>query len=270
MNQILEEKLNRIIKEEKWKWNFEIKEDGIYGIEITALTKSWQQNLFSNNFFKDDDLTVKIDNLEFPKKSGKRGLFDGEVAWNGNNLKGLKKTNLFLIKLNQGNHILTFLADQKPKIETIKIYKTEDEITFLPKDNFPPEDGNQRQWLTIIICNLFLKSLFIKASVKKGKWHDIFQKDDGDLKLVINGEIQKNQEPKSHKYWYWCGRTLKGNSKVFEKELNLKPDLHYVEFWTDRNPEVEEIKIKFSIFYHPIKFPNSQVYEENPEIRICK
>ncbi|MBI4652884.1 hypothetical protein HY750_01385 [Candidatus Kuenenbacteria bacterium] len=87
----------------------------------------------------------------------------------------------------------------------------------------------------------FLK---IKASAKKGKWYNIFKKDDSDLKLIINRQVQKNQEPKSHKHWFWCGQILNGNSKIFEKELNLKPDLHYVEFWADRNPVVEEIKIK--------------------------
>ncbi|MDO9399125.1 MAG: hypothetical protein Q7T79_00340 [bacterium] len=237
--------LEKVISEKEFKWNFEIKEDGIYGIEITASVKSWRQNLFSSNFFKDDDLTVKIDDSEFLKKSGKKGLFDGEIAWNGNNLKGLKKTNLFLIELNQGNHTLTFLADQKPKIETIKIYKLkEEEIIYLPKDNYPIQEGNQRQWLTIIFCNLGLKFLKIKASAKLGKGFLFFKKDDSDLKLIINGEIQKNQEPKSHKHWYWCGRTLKGNLKIFEKELNLKPDLHYLELWADRSPEVEEIKLK--------------------------
>jgi hypothetical protein len=253
MKIIKEEKLNKTIKKKEFKWNFEIEEDGIYGIEITALAKSWQQNFPSLKFFfGDDDLTIKIDNLDFPRKSGKRGLFDGEIAWNGNNLKGLKKTDLFLIKLDSGNHTLIFLADQKPKIEIIKIYKlvlskvegiNEEEISYLPKDNYPIQDGNRRQWLTIVLCNLFLKSLFIKASVKKRERYQIFNRDDEDLKLIINNQIQKNQEPKSHKYWYWCGRILKGKTKIFEKELNLKPGLLYLELWADRSPEIEEIKI---------------------------
>lgn len=42
MQQILEEKLSKIIKEKELKWNFQINKEGIYGIEITALSKSWQ------------------------------------------------------------------------------------------------------------------------------------------------------------------------------------------------------------------------------------
>ena len=245
MKQILEEKLDRVIKEREFKWSFLIEENGIYGIEITASARSWWQNLLeSRAFLKDDNLTLKIDNISFSKKSGKRGLFDSEVAWNGNNLKGLKKTNFFILKLNRGTHVLVFLANQTPKIEIIQIFKIEEnELSYLPKDNYPTQEGNRRQWLTIVLYNFGLNSLKIKASAKQGKTFLFFKKDDSDLKLIINGQIQKNQEPKSHKNWFWCGNTLKGKSKLFEKELNLGSDIHYLEFWTDRNPEVEEITI---------------------------
>lgn len=176
--------------------------------------------------------------MEFSKKS---------INWNGNNLKGLKKTNFFILKLNLGNHNLTFLASQNPQIEAIRIYKIDEkEIFYLPKDNILIQEGNRRQWLTIIFCNLGLQSLKIKATAKQGKTFLFFQKDDSDLKLIINGQIQKNQEPKSHKNWFWCGRILKGNSKTFEKELRLGSNIHYLELWADRNPEVEEIKLIIS------------------------
>lgn len=124
MQQILEEKLNKIIKEKEFKWNFQIKKNGIYGIEITASSKSWQQN-FLKSFFKDDNLMVKIDNLEFSKKF---------INWDGNNLKGLKKTNFFILKLNKRNHNLTFLASQNPQIKAIRIYKIDEkEIFICPK-----------------------------------------------------------------------------------------------------------------------------------------
>lgn len=249
---ILEEKLDKIIKGKEFKWNFEIKENGIYGIEITASAKSWQQNGLKS-FFKDDNLTVKIDNLEFSKKF---------INWNGNNLKGLKKINLFIVNLAVGIHTLNFLADQNPKIETIRIYQVKNNVvSFLSKDNYPIQEGDRRQWLTIVLCNLGLQSLKIKALAREGRKFLFFQKDDSDLKLIINGEIQKNEEPKSHKNWYWCGRTLKNNLKIFEKELNLKSDLHYIEFWADRNPEIEEIKLTINPETCPIFIlDNLQVY----------
>ncbi len=237
---------NKKIKE-NFDYEFEIKEDGIYTVEIVASCKSWWQNLIKfTSFFKDDDLTIKIDDVEFPKLNGKRGLFDAEAAWNGNNLKGLKKTDIFLIKLEKGNHLIHFLIDQEPYLESINIYKVQDSknIFYAPESNNPPEDGNRRQWLNIILVNLSLKNFSITASAGKR------EEDDDDLKLIIDGEIQKNTEAKSHKYWFWCGRVLKGKSKLFEKELNLKPDLHYIEFWADRMPTLYSIKFNLG----PIEF----------------
>jgi len=201
MKQILERKLNKTIKERKFLFRFEVKNEGIFAIEITASCRSWSQNLISfRSFFKDDDLTLKLDGIEFPKRGLKqKRLFDGEVAFNGNNLKGKKKTDLFLAKLSKGEHILQFLVDQRPKIYSIRIYQlqeNEKEIEFLPRDNYPVEEGNRRQWLTIILVNLPLKSLKIRASAKEGKKFLFFKRDDSDLKLIINGKIQKKPRAK--------------------------------------------------------------------------
>ncbi len=78
-------------------YDFRIEEPGLYLIEIIASCKNWRQNL--KHFFNDDDLAVKIDNIEFSKLNGKNGLLNGEAAWNGNNLKGAKKTGVFILKL---------------------------------------------------------------------------------------------------------------------------------------------------------------------------
>ncbi len=219
MQLIKQEKFNKKIAGE-FNYNFNIESSGLHFIEIIASCKSWWQNLVKFiSFFKDDDLTVKIDGISFPKLDGRQGLFDSEVAWNGNNLKGLKKTNTFLLYLIKGQHTIQFLADQKPYLETLKIYSVRhlaSNISYLPTDNNPAEDGNRRQWFVIILANLPLKNLSITAKAEKRK------RDDDDLKLIIDGQIQKNAEPKSHKYWYWCGKTLNGKEKEFS--VDLKPD----------------------------------------------
>jgi len=80
MNLLKKENFNKTIKN-NFNYNFEIPEDGIYFIEIIAGAKSWWQNLKSlKSFFNDDDLAIKIDDIEFPKLNGKKGLFDGEAA----------------------------------------------------------------------------------------------------------------------------------------------------------------------------------------------
>src|SRR3989338_2117252 len=114
MNLVREEKLNKLIEKE-FKYNFEIKNEGLYVIEISARAKSWLQNTLQLiSFFKDDDLAVRIDGIEFPKLSGKKGLFDSEAGWNGNKLKNLQQINLFLAHLGAGKHTLHFIANQSP------------------------------------------------------------------------------------------------------------------------------------------------------------
>ena len=242
MKLIQQKKFNKIIKEDL-SHTFEAKEKGLCLIEIIASCKSWKQNLIKFiSFFKDDDLTVKIDDKEFPKLNGKRGLFDGEVAWNGNNLKGLLKTNIFSMHLKKGEHIIHFLADQKPYLKSIKISMVEnlEKIIYIPTENNPAEDSNRRQWINFTLVDLPIKQLNIKASA-----NSYVGEDDDDIKLIINGEIQKNTTDKSHKYWYWCGRALKGKEKEFDKKIDLKQSTHYIELWADRKPFLNKIEIKF-------------------------
>ena len=221
---------------------FDVPAEGLYLIEIMASAKSWGQNLISlRGFFNDDDLTVKLDGREFPKQNGKRGIFDGEVAWNGNNLKGLTKTNVFVVQLEKGKHFLEFLTDNKPVLRKIKVQalaqniqndsetqnapenqnssqnqKSDQEIEYLMEENNPAEDGDRRPWLTIVLVDLTLKSLKVSASVKKYPG----TLEDDDLKLIINGGVEENTEPKAHKKWLWCGRAAEG-----EKEVTLALNL---------------------------------------------
>ncbi len=240
MRQIKKENLNLKIQD-NYSYTFEIQETGTYFIEIIASAKSWWQNIKSlKSFFQDDDLTVKIDNIEFPKLNGKKGLFDGEAAWNGNNLKGLSKTNIFLINLNKSAHRLNFLSDKNPILESIALYKIDEtEINYIPEKNNPAQDGNRRQWMTIIPVNVPIKKLNIKANAKNYPE----KKDDDDIKLIIDGNIQKNETEKSHKNWFWCGRVSNGQEKGFNQELNFESGLHYIELWADGVPEIKSVRI---------------------------
>lgn len=243
MNLIKKENLNLTVKN-NFNYNFETPEDGVYFIEIIASAKSWWQNFKElRNFFNDDDLTLKIDSIEFPKLDGRRGLFDGEVAWNGNNLKGLSKTNVFIINLSMGTHTLTFLVDQKPTLKSIKINKINDAINYIPEDNNPAEDGDRRQWMMVVLADLPLKNLSVRAIARSYPG----QNDKDDLKLIIDGEIQlnENEADKKHKYWYWSGKILDGQGKEFNKELSRAKGTHYIELWADRMPEIKAIKINF-------------------------
>ncbi|OGN05763.1 MAG: hypothetical protein A2750_04230 [Candidatus Yanofskybacteria bacterium RIFCSPHIGHO2_01_FULL_45_42] len=239
MRSILEEKFNKHVKNEL-VYDFDISETGLYVIEISSQANGWLQNTLKLiSFFQDDDLAVKIDNKEFPKLSGKRGLFDGEAAWNGNKLKGRSQINVFFIHLDAGKHTLRFIADQSPFLETVRIYQATNEqnIVFEPVKNYQIESGNRRPWLIFILVELDLERLKIQASA------DQKQGDDDDLQLKISGERQINDIPKSHKYWYWCGRVLKGQSRTFDKKFNLAAGLNYIELWADNTPTLEKVEL---------------------------
>ncbi|MDP3697824.1 MAG: transglycosylase SLT domain-containing protein [Candidatus Taylorbacteria bacterium] len=235
-----EEKINKSISKE-FQYDFNISEDGLYILEISARAKSWLQNTLKfTSFFQDDDLAVEIDNRKFPKLSGKRGFFDSEAAWNGNRLAGLQQINLFCVRLTQGRHSLHFIADVSPVLETIKIYKSDDRsIGLEPSRLYQIESGNRRPWLIFVLIDIALDKLKIQASAdKKGN-------DDDDLQIKINGERQLNENVEApHKYWFWCGRVLKGQIKYFEKKANLLTGLHYIEFWADKTPQLIQIKLE--------------------------
>lgn len=235
-----EEKLNKPINY-NFNYSFEIAETGLYVVEISARAKSWLQNLIKFiSFFKDDDLGVKIDSIEF----------DSKAAWNGNQLKNLQKVNLFLINLEKGTHFLHFSADQSPLLENIKIHKTENKsITLAPSQSHQLESGNRRPWLCLTLVNLALAKLHIKASASKTQ-----SKDDNDLQIRINGQRQLNSTPKSHKYWYWCGRVLNGQSRIFGKDLNLPTGLHYIELWADNQPIIEKIDLNLKLEITPYTY----------------
>lgn len=236
MNLVKEEKLNKPI-DYIFNYNFEVMENGLYLIEISARAKSWLQNLIKFiSFFQDDDLEVKIDHIEF----------DSKAAWNGNQLKNLQKINLFFVNLEKGTHFLHFTADQSPLLENIKIYQAENKnkITLSPSQSYQLESGNRRPWLCFTLVNLALEKLAIKASANKTQ-----STDDNDLQLRIDGQRQINSTSKSHQYWYWCGRVLNGQSKTFDEELNLPTGLHYLEWWTDNQPILEKVELDLSRKY---------------------
>lgn len=239
MKLIKEEVFNLTLKDHLG-YIFDVAESGFYLIEITASAKSnWQNTRGLVSFFDDDDLAVQIDGKTFPHLNGKGGLFDGEAAWNGNNLRGAIKTCAVVAYLEKGPHLLEFLPDVGPVLHSIKVWQAEGgTINYLPKNN-PPQDGDRRQWIAIILADVGLQSLSITAKAGKRK-----HSDDENIKLIIDGKIEKNQTPKAHKDWFWCGKVLEGRELEFTKQINLDAGLHYIELWSDKTPQLQNIVLQ--------------------------
>lgn len=211
----------------------------VYVVVVKAKASAWWQNFpqFLKRFFQDDNLSATLD------------VYPTELKWNGNDLKGLEQTNVFLARLKPGVHRLNFKKTQTPVITKIEIYKiqndTPDLVQILPKK---VEDGDRRPLLKVAIIDAKPKKILIKATVISGRQHKLFQQDDDDLKLIIDGETIENNSPKSHKNWYWCGRAqalTHTPEKALEKNLSAN-DLVLLEFYADRMPKIESLKFFFN------------------------
>lgn len=231
----IDKKLNKV-----FNYSFSVGEKGIYVIAVVASAKSWFQNTRKFvSFFQDDDLAIRINGIRFPKLSGERGEFDGEASWNGNKLKGLRQINFFIAYFDQGEQNLEFISKTSPILETIEIYRVSNNQISVDPTKYGIEDGNRRPWLNLITLNVGITDLFVKATANLGK-----NEDDNDLQIRINGTREENVASRAHRYWYWCGRVLRGQSKTLKKVLNLKRGIHYVEFWADRIPVFNELNLR--------------------------
>ena len=237
MKFIKNEKIDKQITK-PYSFDFSLDEDAPYLIEIIASAKNWRQNFKSSRaFFKDDDIFLFLDNQELT--TSKYTKKDARSAWNGNELKGLEKTILIAANLKKGNHIIDLKPHRTPYLKSLIISKVEekDKITYVPTDNNPAQKSEGRPWLSYIILDLFITDLSIAAQANKNR------KDDDDLKLLINGEIQKNENSKSHRDWFWCGKILKGENKIFSKNINSRIKQFNIDLYSDETPRLVKIEI---------------------------
>jgi len=236
---IKQEKINKIIDKD-YSYDFSISESSLYLIEIIASAKSWKQNFKSSRaFFKDDDIFLYLDNQELTTSLNTKK--DARSAWNGNELKGLDKTVLIAVNLKSGNHTITLKPNQTPYIKTILISKVEEKnkISYSPINNNPAQKSEGRPWLSYIIIDLFITNLSIIAKADKNKG------DDDDIKLLINGKIQKNEDKGSHKDWYWCGKVLKGKDKTFSQDINSQIKQYSIDLYSDEVPRLNKIELGY-------------------------
>lgn len=221
--------LGSTLSEEFW-----ISNTGIYLIKIQAKAMAWWQNLpsFFKHYFSDDELRVSVD------------LTENKLFWNGNDLKGLEKTGIIISKLSSGNHQLLIEPKNTPALESIQILGlTEKELNLTTILEPSIADGNRRPWLEILFNRVILKQFGIKAFSESGKFYGITDRDDDDLQIIIDNQIIRNTEPKSHQNWYWCGRSLKGGSKSIERRPENGREVKSIQLLADRSPRIESFTV---------------------------
>lgn len=214
---------------EKTQVSFAVPRLGLYAISITARCEG------------KNDLRVEIDGQLFREVPAKDNIqkYDVPPAWNGSKLQGLKQTNIFLIKLDKGDHIITFFPEGQARVEEWTQWRIEDSSNLVFDLNRQTEAGDKRPWFTFILVDLPLVSITAEASTS---WH-LF--DGDDVKLIVDNEIEHNPDSKLWRDWIWHatpGQIFSGPKKevkAFSK--NLSSGIHYIEFWVDKTPTLHII-----------------------------
>lgn len=214
---------------EKIQKKFAISELGLYAINITARCKA-------KNY-----LRVEIDGQLFREIPPKDNIQKNTVpsAWNGKKLKGRSQTNIFLLQLDKGEHVIAFIPKGQVKVEKYNYWQIEDPTHIEFNLDQQAEEGDKRLWFTFALVDLPLKSIKAEVAVD---WHYF---DGDDVKLIIDNEVEKNPDSKLWKDWVWHAipKQLFSGSKKEQKIItrDLPKGLHYIEFWADKTPTLHKV-----------------------------
>lgn len=216
---------------ERLDYLFHVSEGGVYAISIVARCRSGAQIKKRGG----EDLHIEIDNRTFREIPvvSKPQYQDIPISWNGTKLKGAKQTIVFVLDLVAGEHRIRFIPQEgaviehEPRIQPIKDIAN---IEFSLEEQ--AEDEDRRPWFTFAFIDLPLQSFSADASVGR-RW-----RDSDDIKLVIDGEIQKNTSPLAvlHRNWFWSGSLFRNERQEKTFTRSLPKGIHYIELWADRTP----------------------------------
>ncbi len=226
---------------ERFDYALRVPEIGIYSISIAARCHSGEQTGTRGG----ENLRVEIDGRAFREipSVSKPQYQDIPASWNGTLLKGAKQTVIFILYLRAGEHTITFIPQEGASIErepVISLIQDLSAINFDPEEQ--AEDGDRRPWFTFAFIDLPLASFSIDASTR---WH---WRDGDDIKLIIDGEIQKNTSPLSvfHRNWLWSSFPFQNERQEKTFTPALLKGIHYVELWADRTPTLHRAKFNAS------------------------
>lgn len=236
MKFIFEDQNKRLIKE-KEDISFTVESGGLYLIYLSARARGEKQ-LGSSD---DEDLRVEIDGEKFPKLTNQERYFDSPTAFSGGQLHNLKKTVYFLLKLDRGKHTISLIPDISATFESLTVFQTD--LVTLPGDlelspNIQAEDGDRYPWIIFAFVNLAVSSLSVTLTLKRRFI------DSDDVKVIIDGNTQKNLQGNLHKLWYFVASFFTGETQTATFTPNLPIGLHYIEFWADRMPAFNSIIIE--------------------------
>lgn len=213
----------------KTQVKFKIRVSGLYAISITARCD------------KKEDLRIEVDDQFFREIPPEKNIqkFDVPPAWNGAKLMGQSQTNIFLLQLDKGEHVIDFIPERRAKIEKFSYWQIEDSTHIGFNLDQQAQEGDKRPWFTFALVDLPLKSIKAEVTVN---WHYF---DGDDVKLITDNQVEKNQSSRLWRNWVWHAtpkQLLSGpkrEQKVITKDL--PKGIHYIEFWADNTPTLHRI-----------------------------
>jgi len=211
--------------------SFLIPDSGLYSVSITARCRG------------KNDLRVEIDGRLFRETPPEKDVqkYNIPPAWNGSKLKGLRQTNIFLIRLSKGEHTIAFYPQGQVTIEDWTYRQIEDSSNMTFDLGQQAEDGDGRPWFTFVLADLPLVTFVAEISVS---WR-LF--DGDDVKLIIDNEVEYNSRSLFWRNWLWHAVPqqifygAKNERKTVTK--NLPSALHYIELWADKTPTLHRINL---------------------------
>lgn len=218
---------------DKFTHKFTVPKDGLYSITVEASCKTGK----FLGLFGRQNLGLRIDDTEHMT-----------ATWRGSRLKGLSQKIIFISQLKAGEHSTNFSAQKGATL------KKDPQVNLLNSEqitltlNEQAQDGNRRPWVSIILINVGLKSVEASTICEK------HPRDSDDVKIIINNDVQKTyQSGWWGKNWYWQGRKLLGRTEETKFYTNLNRGTHHIEFWADRTPTLNWIKLDLVTDKHQLE-----------------
>ena len=220
---------------------FSIDKTAWYVISITARVRSEKQR--GKQETDDEELTVELDRITFPKPNTNNNLKDAPAAFSGGSQHNEEKTVKIITTLAQGNHQLILTPQHQAELVSIwyqQLTLTNDKISFAITEQ--TKNLDKQPWMTFALVSQRFTQVTIKAKV----WWHFFNGDDIQIK-INNNIIPHATNTKWHKYWLFHARPLLdifGREQVEIHSLTetlAMQHISYVELWTNRTPLLQEI-----------------------------
>lgn len=234
-----EERAKRVIKGKE-----EIKFSSGSGFHLVILKgRAKSEKQVSGSATDDEELTIQIDDKTFPKLgSSSKKVLDSPAAINGGRSHNLSKTVHFLTTLFGKDHKIILKTDDPTAtatLESLEVYTFHLTDAFTLEPKLQAEDGDRREWTTFVLDNLPLNSFTAELNLKRRFL------DSDDVKVIVDGQIKRNDRSILHKLWYFAASILTGEIQTETFSVNLSTGLHYIEFWADRMPTIDKITFNF-------------------------